>query len=102
MPLVYAHELVSEYNLYFLNGSHFSSILHVALLTAWFNFIFGSVMHLYWGNTHTKNYASVDNILKIIIFLKDFHIFHLFSHAQCALRFTVQLILFALLVFMCF
>ena len=24
MPLVYAHELVSEYNLYFLNSSHFS------------------------------------------------------------------------------
>ena len=24
MPLVYAHELVSEYKLYFLNGSHFS------------------------------------------------------------------------------
>ena len=37
MPLVYAHELVSEYNMYFLNGSHFSSILHVDLLTTWFN-----------------------------------------------------------------
>ena len=24
MPLVYAHALVSEYNLYFFNGSHFS------------------------------------------------------------------------------
>ena len=37
MPLVYAHELVSKYNLYFLNGSHFSSILYVDLLTTWFN-----------------------------------------------------------------
>ena len=31
-------------------------------------FIFGSVMDLYWGPTLAKNYAAVDNILKIIIF----------------------------------
>ena len=35
MPLVYAHEFVSEYKLYFLNGSHFSSFLYVVLLTTW-------------------------------------------------------------------
>ena len=35
MPLVYAHELVSEYNLYIWNGSNFSSFLFVALLTTW-------------------------------------------------------------------
>ena len=28
---------ISEYNLYFLNGSHFSSFLHVVLLTTWFS-----------------------------------------------------------------
>ena len=71
MPLVYAHELVSEYNLYFLNGSHFSSILHVALLTAWFNLEPSYLAQLCTctGAIHTKkNYAAVDNILKIIIF----------------------------------
>ena len=77
MPLVYAHELVSEYNLYFLNGSHFSSILHVALLTTWFNLepSYLAQLCICTGAIHTKNYAAVDNILKIIIF-KDFHILH--------------------------
>ena len=37
MPLVYAHALISEYNLYFLNGSHFRQFLYVSLLTTWFN-----------------------------------------------------------------
>ena len=50
-------------------------------------FIFGSVMDLYWGYTHTKNYAALDNIFKIIF--KDFSHFALFPHAQYALRYTV-------------
>ena len=29
-------------------------------------FIFGSVMHLYWGFTQGRNYEAVDNILRII------------------------------------
>ena len=31
-------------------------------------FIFGSVMHLYWGYLQGRNYASVNNILKVMNF----------------------------------
>ena len=41
-------------------------------------FLFGSVMHLYWGYPHGKNYASVNNILKVTNFFKNSH-FALFS-----------------------
>ena len=53
MPLVYAHEFVS--------GSPDDMVYLRAI-------IFGSVMHLYWGHTHTRNYAVVDNILEMIKF----------------------------------
>ena len=36
-------------------------------------FILGSVMHLYWGYPQGKNYASVNNILKVTNFLKNSH-----------------------------
>ena len=35
MLLVYAHELLSQYNLYFSNVSHFRSFLYLGLLTKW-------------------------------------------------------------------
>ena len=76
MPPVYAHELVREYRLYFLNGSHFSQFLFVALLTTWLNIESSYLAQLciYTGATHThRNYAAVDNILKIINFLKNSH-----------------------------
>ena len=37
MPQVYAHELLSQCNLYFLNGNHFNLFLYVAVLTTWLN-----------------------------------------------------------------
>ena len=37
--------------------------------------IFGSVMYLYWGYPQRKNYASLDNILKI-----KFYILHSLAH----------------------
>ena len=67
MPLVYAHEILSQCDVYFLNGGHFSKFLYLALL---FNmiklraFIFGTVMHLYWA-TH-----RVEIIHLSVIFLK--------------------------------
>ena len=42
-------------------------------------FIFGSVMHLYWGYPQGKNYASVNNILKVMTFFKENSHFALFS-----------------------
>ena len=42
-------------------------------------FIFGSVMYIYWGYPQVRNYASLDNILKIMNFLKKLH-FALLAH----------------------
>ena len=33
MPLVYAHEILSQCDIYFLNGGHFSKFLYLALLS---------------------------------------------------------------------
>ena len=37
MPLVYAHEILSQCDVYFLNGSHFSKFLYLALLSTCLN-----------------------------------------------------------------
>ena len=31
-------------------------------------FIFGTVMHLYWGHLWGRNYISIDNILRVMNF----------------------------------
>ena len=36
-------------------------------------FIFGTVMHLYWGYTQGRNYEFIYNILKVMNFLKILH-----------------------------
>ena len=40
--------------------------------------IFGTVRHQYWGYLQGRNYASVNNILKVMDFFKNSH-FALFS-----------------------
>ena len=67
--------------MYFLNGSHFSKFLYgspvyMVKLRA---FLFDTVMHLYWGYLQGRNYASINNILKVMNFLK-IHILHFLSH----------------------
>ena len=52
-------------------------------------FIFGSDMHLYWGYTHTWNYAAVENIFEIINFLKKNHISHLVP--LCIMYFEIHI-----------
>ena len=37
MPLVYAHEILSQCDMYFLSGSHFSKFIYVAFLSTWLN-----------------------------------------------------------------
>ena len=37
IPLVYAHEILGQCDMYFLNDSHFSKFLYVALLSTWLN-----------------------------------------------------------------
>ena len=69
MPLVYAHEILSQCDVYFLNGGHFSTLfgspVNMIKLRA---FIFGTVMHLYWGYPLGRNYRSINNILKVMNF----------------------------------
>ena len=36
-------------------------------------FIFGTVMHLYWGYPQGRNYTSINNILKGMNFFKNSH-----------------------------
>ena len=36
-------------------------------------FIFGTVMYLYWGYPQGRNYISINNILKVMNFLKNSH-----------------------------
>ena len=38
MPLVYAHEILSQCDIYFLNGGHFSKFLYLALLHIWHSY----------------------------------------------------------------
>ena len=36
-------------------------------------FIFGTVMHLYWGYLQGRNYACINNILEVMNFFKNSH-----------------------------
>ena len=36
-------------------------------------FIFGTIIHLFWGYLHRKNYVLVTNILKVTFFKKSSH-----------------------------
>ena len=55
-PLKVVTGLVSEYNLYFLNGSHFSEFLYLALLITWLNLepLYLAELYIYTGATHRE------------------------------------------------
>ena len=60
--------------MYFLNGSHFSKFLYVALLSTWLNLepSYLTQLCIYtWGYLQGRNYASINNILKVMNFLKN-------------------------------
>ena len=91
MPPVYAHELVREYRLYFLNGSHFSQFLFVALLTTWLKLESSYLAQLciYTGATHTQEIMQLWTIfLKLLIFWK-IHISHFVS--PCIMYFEIHI-----------
>ena len=60
MPLVYGHEIFDQCDIYFLNGSHFSKFIYVALLSIWLCL-------------KPSYYASVYNILKVMNFSNISH-----------------------------
>ena len=89
MAIVYAHGLVSEYNMYFLNDSHFSEFLYVALLTTWLNLepLYLAELCTYTGATHRKEIIHLSIIfLKLWIFEK-IYILHFLAHWQTCQRY---------------
>ena len=87
MSLVYAHEILSQCDVYFLNGGHFSKFLYLALLSTWLNLESSYLAQLctYTGATHTEEiiYLSII-LLKLWIFKKfTFYTFWLIGkHAK--------------------
>ena len=70
MLLVYAHELLSQCDIFF-EWQPFWVISLGGSLTYMVKcrvFKFGTIMHLYWGYTQRRKYADMDIILKIINF----------------------------------
>ena len=67
MSPVYAHEILSQYDIYFWKSSHFIKILNVALLSVLLNLeaLYLAELCIY---LQSKNYASANNILKIMNF----------------------------------
>ena len=72
----------------FSNGNQFSYFLFVPLLPTWLSLRTHTVMHTYWGYPHIRNYATVDNALKIMTFFSKIHILHLY--VLRALRYILQ------------
>ena len=91
MLLVHAHALASEWQPFYLISLCGSPDYMIKLRA----FIFGSVVDLYWGYTHTRNYASVHNILKIIKI--KFKIFTFYTFSLCAMCFEKHIIMNELL-----
>ena len=91
---IYAHEILGQCDVYFLNGSHFSKFLYVALLSTWLNLESSYLAQLctYTGATHRAKIMPLSIIfLKLQIFLK-IHILHFLAHLCTALPVTALII----------
>ena len=67
ISLVYAHEILGQCDMYFLNGSLFSKFLYVALLSTWLNLepSYLAQLCIYTGATYREEIMHLS-----IIFLK--------------------------------
>ena len=91
MPLVYAHEMLSQCDVYFLNGGHFSKFLYLVLLSTWLNLdpSYLAQLRTYTGATHREEIIHLSIIfLKLWIF-KKIHILHFLTHWQTCQRHLV-------------
>ena len=82
MPLGYAHQILGQYDMYFLNGSHFGKFLYVALLSMWLNLELSFLAQLctYTGATCREEIMNLSIIfLKLWIF-KNFYILHFLAY----------------------
>ena len=80
-PLIYAHEILSQCDMYFLNGSHFSKFLYVALLSTWLNLepTYLAQLSIDTGATHREEIIHLPIIFLKLQILKKNHILHLFG-----------------------
>ena len=82
ISLIYAHEILGRYDIYFWNGSHLNKIINVALLSIWLSLepLYLAQLCIYTGATYKeKNYASAIKFLKLWIFKKNY-ILHFLAH----------------------
>ena len=62
---------MGQSDVYFWNDSYFNKILNVALLSTWLSLkplCLAQLCIYIWGYQQTKNYASINNIPKIMNF----------------------------------
>ena len=72
MPLVYAHEILSQCDMYFLNASRFSKFFYVALMSTWLNLepSYLAQLCINAGATHREGiiHLSIIYLLKVMNF----------------------------------
>ena len=82
ISLIYAHEILGQFDVYFWNGSHFNKILDVALLSTWLSLepLHLAQLCIYTGATHREKIMHLQIIfLKLWIFKKNY-ILHFLAH----------------------
>ena len=82
IPLVYAHEILGQCDMYFLNGSHFSKFLYVALLSTWLNLgpSYLAQLCIYTGATYRGEIIDLSIIFVKLWIFKKFYILHFLAH----------------------
>ena len=82
IPLVYVHEILGQCDVYFLNGSHFSKFLYVALLYTWLNLepSYMAQLCIYTGDTYRGEIMHLSIIFVKLWIFKIFHILHFLAH----------------------
>ena len=80
--LVYAHEILVQCDVYFLNDSHFSKFLYVALLSTWLNLepSYLAQLCIYTGATYRGEIIHLSVIFVKLWIFKKFHILHFLAH----------------------
>ena len=68
MPLAYVHKLLSQYNVYFLNGSHFTKFPYVVLLTTWLSLEPSYLLHTQKKLCSCGQYSESYKFLEIFTF----------------------------------
>ena len=82
MPLVYAHEILSQCEMYFLNDSHFSNFLYVALPSIWLNLepLYLAQLYINTGATHREEIMHLSIIFLKLWFFFKIYILHFSPH----------------------